>query len=241
MEDRIKFLEVLKTAQSISDFGPTVVDQLNVTERKRLFSMIIEAFRSYSAFAKLIKEHYLVQSCAVLRVFVEEVSKIVILEEHPELYEKFADHCRVREKVLDKTQKERKLTVLKEFGLSDNQFNNALCYLDYGWIRSLSKKGAYGYHKMLKLAGVEQTTVVAYVDNLDQFIHQNVDSCSLSNEGFELFEMDNMYLSFVYFEKLLVSFQNITGKTFVLGGKRLLEDLFWPVYEEILKPEDKIS
>ena len=241
MDERTKYLEVLKAAQSISDVGPTIVDQLKVTERKRLFSMIIEAFRSYSAFSKLIKEHFLVQSCAVLRVFVEEVSKIVILEQHPELYERFAEHCRVREKVLDKTQRERKLAVLKEFGLSDNQFKNALGYLDYGWIRSLSKEGAYGYHEMLKLGGVENTTVVAYVDNLDQFIHQNVDSCSLSHEGFELFEMDNMYLSFVYFEKLLVSFQNITGKTFAFAGKRLLEDIFWPVYEEILKPGDKIS
>lgn len=244
MEDKKQYLKVLTIAQEISDYGPKAVDDLRVVEKKRLYSLIVEAFRSFSAFSRLIRMHYLVQSCAVLRLFVEEVSKIVILEQHPEVYDIFVRHCQVREMVLDMSQKDRKRTVLKEFGLGENQFGNALSYLDYGWIKPLSDKGLYGYHEMLKLACVENSTILAYIDNLDQFIHQNIDSHSLTNEGFEGFELDNIYMALIGFEKLLVSFHNLNAEKrlcFAINGKRVLEDIFWPVYEKIIKPGDKID
>ena len=240
MTKKEQYLSLLRKAQAISDLGPQAVNELRVTEKKRLYSMIIEAFRSFSAFSRLIQSGYMVQSCAVLRMFIEEVSKIVILEQHPELYDEFARHCQVREKVLDMSQKDRKKTVLKEFGLSENQFKNALSYLDYGWIRSLNKDDSYGYHVMLKLACVENSTVLAYIDNLDQFIHQNLDSHSITLEGFEIAELDNMYLSFIGFEKLLVSFQNCAQKIFAIQGKRVLEDIYWPEYLNLLQPGDRI-
>lgn len=240
MAKKEQYLSLLRKAQVISDLGPQAVNELKVTEKKRLYSMIIEAFRSFSAFSRLIQSDYMVQSCAVLRMFIEEISKIVILEQHPELYDEFARHCQVREKVLDMSQKERKKTVLQEFGLSEKQYSNALSYLDYGWVRSLNKNGAYGYHEMLKLACVENSTVLAYIDNLDQFIHQNLDSHSITSEGFEIAELDNMYLSFIEFEKLLVSFQNLTQKVFAIQGKRVLEDIFWPDYLNLLQPGDRI-
>lgn len=244
MEDKNQYLHLLITAQEISDNGPKAVDDLRVTEQKRLYSLIVEAFRSFSAFSRLIRMHFLVQSCAVLRLFIEEVSKIVILEQHPELYDTFVRHCQVREMVLDMSQKDRKKTVLREFGLRENQFSNALSYLDYGWIKSLNDRGQYGYHEMLKLACVENSTILAYIDNLDQFIHQNIDSHSLTHEGFEAFELDNMYLAFIGFEKLLVSFHNLNTERrlcFAINGKRVLEDIYWPEYEKIIKPEDKLE
>ena len=144
VKDKELYLNFLVVTQNISDYGPKAVDDLKVTKQKRLYSMIIEAFRSFSAFSRLIRMDFLVQSCAVLRVFIEEVSKIVILEQHPELYEVFEKHCQVRESLIEMTQKERKKIVLKEFNLSDNLYNNALSYLDYGWIKSISKEGKYG-------------------------------------------------------------------------------------------------
>ena len=149
MEDKNQYSHLLITAQKISDNGPKAVDDLRVTEQKRLYSLIVEAFRSFSAFSRLIRMHFLVQSCAVLRLFIEEVSKIVILEQHPEIYDTFARHCQVREMVLDMSQKDRKKTVIREFELGENQFSNALSYLDYGWIKSLNDRGQYGYHEML--------------------------------------------------------------------------------------------
>ena len=244
MTTKEQYLSLLKSAQLISDYGPRAVDELRVAEQKRLYSMIIEAFRSFSAFSRLIQMHFLVQGSAVLRMFVEQVSKIVILEQHPELYPAFERHCQVREMVLDMTQKERKQTVIKEFGLNNNQYNNALSFLDYGWIKSLNKNGSYGYHEMLKLSCVENSTILVYIDRLDQLIHQNVDSLSFSNEGFEAFELEHIYLSFLTFEKLLVSFHNLNvekRKCFAINGKRVLEDIYWPEYEKILKPEDIVN
>ena len=241
MENKQLYLEVLTIAQQISDYGPALVDSLKVTEKKRLFSLIVEAFRSFGAFSRLIRMHYLVQSSAVLRLFIEETSKVTILSEHPELYDAFEKHCKVREEVLEMTQKQRKLKVIEAFGLNKNQYENALSYLDYGWTKPISKEGKYGYHEMLKLACVEDSTILKWVDNLDQFIHQNIDSHSLTNEGFGLFELDNIYLACIFFEKLFVSFHNITRKEFVINGERLFEDKFWPLYEKMLKPGDIIN
>lgn len=241
MEDRKQYLKVLEIAQEISDYAPAIVDNLIVTEKKRLYSLIVESFRSFSAFSRLIRTHFLVQSSAVLRLFVEEISKVVILVEHPELYDVFVKHCQAREEVLDMTQKQRKLRVMEIFGLSKNQYNNALAYLDYGWIKPISKEGKYGYHEMLKLACVEGSSVLKWIDNLDQFIHQNIDSHSLTREGFGLFELDNIYFGCIAFEKLFVAFHNLTGKEFVIKGEKLFEDKFWPEYEKMLKPGDVIN
>lgn len=244
MTKKEQYLNLLNIARSISEMGPAAVDALKVTEKQRLYSMIIEAFRSFTAFSLLIQSNFLVQGCAVLRMFVEEVSKIVILEQHPELYGEFARHCEVREKVLDMSQKDRKKTVLKEFRLSEKQFGNALSYLDYGWIRSLNKNGAYGYHEMLKLACVENSTIVNYIDKLDQYIHQNIDSHFLSEYGFEQESLEKMYLSFIVFEKLLVSFHNLNSEkrlSFAIGGKRVLEDIYWPEYEKVIESVDRLN
>ena len=189
----------------------------------------------------MIRTHFLVQSCAVLRLFVEEISKVVILVEHPELYDDFVKHCQAREEVLDMTQKQRKLRVMEIFGLSKNQYNNALAYLDYGWIKPISKEGKYGYHEMLKLACVEGSSVLKWIDNLDQFIHQNIDSHSLTDEGFGLFELDYIYFGCIAFDKLFVAFHNLTGKEFAINGERLYEDKFLPEYEKMLKPGDVIN
>lgn len=241
MEDREQYLKVLEIAQEISDYGPAIVDNLRVTEKKRLYSLIVESFRSFSAFSRLIRRDFLVQSSAVLRLFVEEISKVVILVEHPELYDAFVKNCQAREEVMDMTQKQRKLRVMEIFGLSKNQYDNALAYLDYGWIKPISKEGKYGYHEMLKLACVEGSSVLKWIDNLDQFIHQNIDSHSLTPEGFGLFELDNIYFGCIAFEKLFVAFHNLTGKEFVIKGERLFEDKFWPEYEKMLKPGDVIN
>ena len=244
MNETEQYLSLLNTAQLISNYGPMAVNELKVTEKKRLYSLIIEAFRSFSAFSALIKNHFLVQSSAVLRMFVEQVSKIVILEQHPELYETFEKHCEVRESVLDMTQRERKKYVLEAFNLNENQYLNALSYLDYGWIKSLNKDGHYGYHEMLKLACCENSSILTYIDHLDQFIHQNIDSHSLSEEGFKYLELDNMYLSFICFEKLLVSFCNLAIEKklcFTIKGKKVLEEMYWPEYEKIIKKEDKMN
>ena len=184
---------------------------------------------------------FLVQSSAVLRLFVEEVSKIEILVEHPELYETFEKHCRAREEVIDLSQKERKLKVMDIFGLSKNQYDNALAYLDYGWIKPISKEGKYGYHEMLKLAHGDGSSVLKWVDNLDQFIHQNINSLSLTPDGFELFVLDNIYFGCIVFEHFFVAFHNLTRKEFVIKGERLFEDRFWPLYEKMLKPGDIIN
>lgn len=236
MEDRELYLKTLEVAQKISDCGPTIINDLQVIEKKRLYSLIVEAFRSFSAFSRLIRMRFLVQSSAVLRLLVEETSKITILVEHQELYDTFVKHCQAREEVLDMTQKERKLRVTEIFGLSKNQYDNALAYLDYGWIQSISKEGKYGYHEMLKLAHVEGNTILKWIDNLDQFIHQNVDSLSLTNEGFCLFELDFIYLACITFEHLFNAFCNLAGK-----GSKVYEDEFWPLYEKMLKPEDFIN
>lgn len=241
MENKKLYLEVLSIAQEIADNGPTLVNTLKVTEKKRLYSLIVEAFRSFSAFSRLVRMHFLVQSSAVLRLFVEEVSKITILSEHEELYGLFEKHCIAREEIIDMTQKERKLKVLEIFELNKNQYDNALAYLDYGWIKPISKEGKYGYHEMLKFACIEGSTILKWIDNLDQFIHQNVNSLSLSSEGFELFELDNIYLSCIFFEKLFVAFHNLTKKEFTFNGVKLFEDKFWPLYEKMLKPEDVIN
>lgn len=236
MEDRELYLKTLEVAQKISDCGPAIINDLQVIEKKRLYSLIVEAFRSFSAFSRLIRMHFLVQSSAVLRLLVEETSKITILVEHQELYDTFVKHCKAREEVLDMTQKQRKLRVMEIFGLSKNQYDNALAYLDYGWIKSISKEGKYGYHEMLKLAHVEGSAVLKWIDNLDQFIHQNVDSLSLTNEGFRLFELDFIYLACITFEHLFNTFCNLAGK-----HSKVYEDEFWPLYEKMLKPEDFIN
>lgn len=241
MEDREQYLKVLEIAQEISDYGPAIVDKLRVAEKKRLYFLIVESFRSFSAFSRLIRMHFLVQSSAVLRLFVEEISKVVILVEHPELYDAFVKHCQAREEVMDMTQKQRKLRVMEIFGLSKNQYDNALAYLDYGWIKPINKEGKYGYHEMLKLAYAEGSSVLKWIDNLDQFIHQNIDSHSLTPEGFGRFELDNIYFGCIAFEKLFVAFHNLTRKEFVINGERLFEDRFWPEYEKMLKPGDVIN
>ena len=236
MEDRELYLQTLKVAQKISDCGPAIINELQVREKKRLYSLIVEAFRSFSAFSRLIQVHFLVQSSAVLRLLVEETAKIIILVEHPELYDDFVRHCQVREMVMDMTQKERKLKVMEEFGLSKNQYDSALAFLDYGWAKPISKEGKYGYHEMLKLAHAEGSTILKWIDNLDQFIHQNVDSLSLTDEGFRLFELDFIYLACVTFEHLFNNFCNLAGK-----GSKVYEDEFWPLYEKMLKPGDIIN
>lgn len=241
MEDKKLYLDALSVAQEISDFGPALVNSLKVAEKKRLYSIIVEAFRSFSAFARLIRMDFLVQSSAVLRLFVEEVSKIEILVKHPELYETFEKHCRAREEVIDLSQKERKLKVMDIFGLSKKQYDNALSYLDYGWIKPISKEGKYGYHEMLKLAHGGGSSILKWVDNLDQFIHQNINPLSLTPDGFELFVMDNIYFGCLAFEHLFVAFHNLTRKKFLIKGERLFEDKFWPLYEKMLKPGDKIN
>ena len=236
MEDRELYLKTLKAAQKISDYGPALINELQVKEKKRLYSLIVEAFRSFSAFSRLIQMHYLVQSSAVLRLLIEETAKIIILVEHPELFDNFSIHCQVREEVMDMTQKERKLRVIKKFGLSKNQYDNALAYLDYGWIKPISKEGKYGYHEMLKVAHVEGSTILRWIDNLDQFIHQNIDSLSLTDEGFKLFELDFMYLGCITFEHIFNNFCNLTGKR-----SKVYEDEFLSLYEKMLKPDDKIN
>lgn len=236
MEDKELYLKTLKAAQKISDYGPAIINELQVREKKRLYSLIVEAFRSFSAFSRLIQMHFLVQSSAVLRLLVEETSKIIILVEHPELYDDFVKHCQVREEVMDMTQKERKLKVMERFELSKNQYDNALAFLDYGWIKSISKEGKYGYHEMLKVAHVEGSTILRWIDNLDQFIHQNVDSLSLTDEGFKLFELDFIYLACITFEHLFNNFCNLAGKR-----SKVYEDEFLPLYEKMLKPGDVIN
>lgn len=242
MEDRELYLQVLQVARRIIDCGPEIVDMLKVTDKKRLYALIVETFRSFSAYSRLIESNYLVQSSAVLRLFVEQTAKISILVEHQELYDSFSKHCKIRQEIIDMPQKERKQYVLKAFNLNENQYTNALNYLDYGWIKPLSNKGEYGYHTMLKMAfGGEEGSVLKWIDRLDQFIHQNADSFSLTDEGFKLFVLDNIYFGCIAFEHFYVAFHNLTKKEFTFGGVRLFEDCFWPLYTKMLKPGDAIN
>lgn len=232
------YLDVLNTAQCISDLGPTFVHNLKVTEKKRLYTLIIEAFRSFSAFSRLIKEHYLVQSSAVLRMFVEQTMKISILVEHPALYDIYSEHCQLREQILDISKVERKQKIIEHFNL--NKSESAFSYLDYGWIKTINNE-TYGYHEMLQLAFSKEGSILQWIDRLDQFIHQNIESLSLSESGFSLFEQDHIYFSCLMFEKFFVAFHNLTKKEFVVNGIKLFEDKFWPLYEKIIKPCDRVN
>ena len=236
-----ELLFALNVAEELSDYGPAIIEQLQVTEKKRLYSLMVEAFRSFSAFSKLIKSHYFVQSCAILRMFAEQMCKTVILSEHQELYNLYEKHCIVREEILDLSQRDRKRRVVEIFKLNSSQYTNSLSYLDYGWIKPLNKNGLYGYHEMLKLACAEGSSIITFIDHLDQFIHQNLNTLSLKPESVPLFEDENVYCSLICFEKFFVAFHNLTGKEFVIKGEKLFEDKFWPLYEKMLKPGDTIN
>ena len=225
---------VLELAQKVADQGPLMVDSWQVTERKRIFSLLVEAFRSFSAFSRLLRMHFYVQSCPVLRLFVEQVSKFLLLVRNKDLYDVYVHHLQVREQILEMSQKERKKTVINEFGLSENQYSSALSFLDYGWARSLNKEGKYGYHEMLKLAWEDNETILKWIDKLDQFIHQNLDSNSITEEGFLIFEVDNIYLGTVVFERLFVELLNRLEKLIPPGLKTSFTKEFWPAFEKFL-------
>lgn len=227
--------KVLALAQQVSDQGPTMVDDWRVTERKRIFSLLVESFRSFSAFSRLLREHYYVQSCSVLRMFVEQVTKFLLLVQHKDLYDIYVRHCQVRESIIDlPTSKERKKAVMSAFGLGEKQYSSALSYLDYGWARSVNKDGSYGYHEMLKMVWTKGN-ILAWIDKLDQFVHQNLDSNSLTQEGFLLFEEDNIYLGTVVFESLFVELMNRLETIIPPSLLDLFKNRFWPEYEKLLQ------
>lgn len=244
-------IQALDAAKELSDLGPDIVFSMQLTEKKRLYYLVIEAFRSFSAFCILIKKNFLVQSSSILRMFVEQMSKIVILYEHPEIYDTFVKHCKVREEVLDMSQKERKRKVIEVFDLNENQYTNALSYLDYGWIKSLNKDGKYGYHEMLNLSCMENTTILKWVDHMDQFIHQNVNSLSIDYAGFEQMKYEYIHFSLICFDKFYVSFHNLIVEKYptyglmpknslMKQGDTIFENKFSPIYDKTLLDSERV-
>lgn len=148
---------------------------------KYLYSLYFEVFRSIKGFCILIGSGLISQAISILRMALESASSVRVLEQFPNLLEEYTEHSKFRFSI--KCEKKQRSLIVKHYkdviNLTERQ---ALDYLDYGWIRSISNKNDFGFHSLIKTAGFDD--IYEWVDTFNMWVHGTVVQINiLGNDG----------------------------------------------------------
>lgn len=225
MEVKEQYLKVLNIAEKISNkCNAELFINLRSNEKITLSTLYFEAFRTFLSFKILIDRFYLSQSASILRMLIDETARLLILEKEPNLYKKFLKHRDVRKSIIDLDDKEQDQAIIKQFNLNKEYKNHKKCitYLDYNWA---IEEG--GYYSFLNQAFGEENNIVNWVKRLEQFIHQNINSLDLHDDGKITMKEDFIHIGCVVFERLYISFHNTYHEESIL---KLTDEIFQKEY-----------
>ena len=215
MEVKEQYLKILNIAEKISNkCDAELFISLRINEKITLSTLYFEAFRTFLSFKLLIDKFYLSQSASILRMLIDETARLLILEKEPNLYKKFLKHRDVRKSIIDLDEKEQDQTIIKQFNLNKKDYKNhkkCITYLDYNWA---IENG--GYYSFLNQAFGEENNITNWVKLLEQFIHQNINSLDLYDEGKIRRKEEFIYIGCVTFERLYISFHKTYSEKHIL-------------------------
>lgn len=218
-----KYKELLAIMHETSLIADETILKNYFDDSKYLFNLYLEGFKSLKAFCILIGNCLISQSHAVLRMAVENVSAVKILEEHPELLEEYIEHLKFRFQIKDSKAQRKKIIEHYKEKISLGP-RNALDYLDYGWISTISYKNDFGYHSFLKTAGLdkEPNDIYQWIDTINMWVHGTLTFANVTgNFGDDVIEYAHILseIAAKLFDFLCVLLHNHTKFDFVVDGR----------------------
>ena len=175
------YKNLLSKMHQLTDEMDEVILTRYFDSSKYLYSLYFEVFRSIKGFCILIGNGLISQAISILRMALESASSVRVLEQFPNLLEEYTEHSKFRFSI--KGEKKQRSLIVKHYkdviNLTERQ---ALDYLDYGWIRSISNKNDFGFHSLIKTAGFDD--IYEWVDTFNMWVHGTVVQINVSgNDG----------------------------------------------------------
>ena len=188
---------------------------------KYLFSVYFEAFNSIRSFCVLLGNGVnITQSCAVLRMAIEETAIIRILEKYPQLIDSYVEHFKFRFSIMhEKNQRDK---IIEHYENKIDKRSRALDYLDYGWIEEVSKD--YGFHSLVKIAGMddEEYKIYPWIDTLNMWIHGTLHFSNLASgndlDGPTKYAHALIDIAATLLDMICCEFHNDTKFDFIIDG-----------------------
>ncbi len=238
-ELEIKYKKLLATMDDLTEQIPYVIFEKYFKNNCYLYSVYYEAFSSIRAFCILLGNNALIaQSCMSLRMAIENTAIIKVLEMYPLLMDEFIEHCEFRFEL--KTERKFKEKIIEHYKEKIKlKNNNALNFLEYGWLRSIRKD--YGYRALLQTAGFDKqpSKFLPWIDWLNLWVHGAIKGPNIIlnvEDGIRYVQV-LIDIAAQLLEILCCNFHNTTKSTFIVNNINYYEK-FYNVYKSIIKANE---
>ena len=185
MDDLLKiedYKNLLASMDRLCEIMPEIIYFNYFDSNKYLFTLYDESFKSIKGFCVLLGNGALVaQACAVLRMSIESISTIRILEKYPQLLNEYIEHWKFRFQI--KEEKKQRDLIYEHYKdkIPSLDKRRALDFLDYGWIMAVNPD--FGFHQLIKTAGFDEKpdNFYSWIDTLNMWVHGTVTSVNIMN------------------------------------------------------------
>lgn len=228
-----QYRSLLKSIDDIAFRMPDLIYLNYFDTSKYLYSAYSEAFKLLESFCEVIKICGIGQSASLLRMAIEFASIAEVLNKYPEVNETYIDHYNFRYSISNLRSSEQRDKICEKYKHLNIKSRDALNFIDYGWLSSLTNDKNCGQHELVRLAGFED--IIPWIDKLNSFIHGTYVFANLADpEGVNSIKMSHFLIDIAakLLDHLCVSFHNKTNFDFVFDGEKKF-DLFRMYYKSI--------
>lgn len=214
------YQKIFSSINTISSNLIKVIRNKYYKDNKYLYNAYLEAFSSIKAFHLTLSSDLLVtQAASLLRMATEFASIAEIISKYPKLEKYYIEHYRFRIGLIGLEKKEQNKNI-KSFKKNFKNRNQALKFLDFGWINGDNLDEDYGYHELIKKAGFED--VYEWLDILSACTHGTITYGNIfGGNNNDTIDILHQYINIVcvIMDHLCISFKKISNFDFVINGK----------------------
>lgn len=211
-------------------------------QNKRLFNLYYEAFKDIEMFSLLFQQVAFSQSAAVLRMMIETISTIKVLEKYPNLQETYNEFVKFRFDIRNFPTNEQRLKIMTKYKdeYKHLKYDSALKFIDYGWLTKIEGVRDCGFKTLCRVANFSD--IYQYIDFLNGFVHGTITTMNIlakyDEGGFDLFANRLTEIAGKLFDEVCVTFHNRTNFDFKFD-KDINFDKFRELYTSIMDEQLK--
>ena len=236
-----EYNRLLAIMDDLCDLMPKVIFHEFFDSNKYLYSLYFEAFNSIKGFCVLLGNGCLIpQAAAILRMAIEQIATIRVLEMHKDIQNEYIEHKKIRFQLKDLDSKQKQERIKEHFlnKMDNNDKKHAIDYLEYGWLKSISKK--YGLYELIELSKMQEDNAIQnWKKHLNSFVHGNIEFANINLDIDAPITYSHLLIDVAakLFDILMVEFHKENNFDFIFDGINFRE-LFINAYKGTFE-EDK--
>ncbi len=233
-----KFKLLLEYMIELCDEMPDIIFTKYFDKNKYLYSLYYESFNSIKSFCLLLGNGLLIsQACVILRMAIEQIATIKILEMHKELLDDYIEHQKFRFEIRNNDDKNKLIRKHYNGKFNPNK-ENPLNFLDYGWLKSLDE--GYGIYSLIKLSKIQEDDAIqSWKKELNLWTHGVICFINLASDinNAIVYSHSLILIAAKLLDILICEFHNENKFDFIINGINY-RDKFINAYKNTINEGD---